>query len=188
MGITSLLAPLLAIVFLGLTAMSLLSPYENLSSSGTGSVLPGWVKYTAKWYVDGLISDEEFANAMKFLENQLIIGGGRLSAGVDTHPYVHQNASTTVITIPNSAIGEEKLKTLQPVNVIVSKGSTVEWINQDSMWHRVQSQDASGAFTGTFKSGQIETGESFQYTFIQPGVYRYSCPTHPWRAGTIIVR
>ena len=39
-----------------------------------GTLVPEWIKQTAKWYSEGTISEKEFLNAIKFLvENKIII-------------------------------------------------------------------------------------------------------------------
>ncbi|MCP8315647.1 MAG: hypothetical protein H3Z51_02130, partial [archaeon] len=37
-------------------------------------------------------------------------------------------------------------------------------------------------------SGPLYQGQSFSYTFTEPGVYVYHCDPHPYMVGTIIVQ
>ena len=91
-----------------------------------------------------------------------------------------------VIIIPNSSAGEEKINAVFTRDVVVGRGSTVVWINQDNMRHNVRSMSTSG--NQVFYSGYLETGDSFEHTFNQPGTYVFVCPMHPWRSGTVTVQ
>lgn len=68
------------------------------------------------------------------------------------------------------------------MDVTVSAGSTVTWKNEDEEVHTVTSVD------GLFRSGGIDTGESFSFKFDKPGVYKYVCSIHPQMTGTITVK
>ena len=57
--------------FIVLTIFSLLS--AGVAQSGFAESVPPWVKNTAKWYGDGLISEKEFLNAMRYLINNGIL-------------------------------------------------------------------------------------------------------------------
>lgn len=69
------------------------------------------------------------------------------------------------------------------VNVLtVSVGTTVTWTNDDpEMLHTVTDVD------GRFDSGFLELGESWSYTFTEPGEYEYYCLPHPWMRAMVIV-
>ena len=58
---------------------------------------------------------------------------------------------------------------------------TVMWINKDSVTHHVVSD------TGVFDSGDLATGQSYNYTFNQTGSFPYHCSIHPSMTGTIVV-
>jgi plastocyanin len=40
----------------------------------------------------------------------------------------------------------------------------------------------------TFKSGALDTDDSFSFTFDKPGTYRYFCSIHPHMTGTVVVK
>lgn len=68
------------------------------------------------------------------------------------------------------------------VNVLtVGLGTTVTWTNDDTMMHTVTAVD------GSFDSGFLDAGDSFSFTFDQPGEYEYFCAPHPWMRARIIV-
>jgi plastocyanin len=69
-----------------------------------------------------------------------------------------------------------------PTPVTVKAGSTVTWTNMDDEPHTVVSD------TGVFKSGGMDTNESFSYKFDKPGTYRFTCSIHPRMVGTVVVQ
>lgn len=66
-----------------------------------------------------------------------------------------------------------------PKYVRLSRGTTVTWYNQDSTEHYINS-DSHPAHTQVleFNSRALKPGDSFQFTFEQPGVYNYHCSAH----------
>jgi plastocyanin len=68
-----------------------------------------------------------------------------------------------------------------PTSLTVRVGSTVTWINLDEEPHTIVSE------SGLFRSGALDTKESFSYTFSTPGSYRYLCTIHPRMMGVIVV-
>lgn len=68
-----------------------------------------------------------------------------------------------------------------PTPLTVKVGSTVTWTNSDDEPHNATSD------TGLFKSGGMDTNESFSFKFDKPGTYHYTCTIHPRMVGTIIV-
>jgi len=69
-----------------------------------------------------------------------------------------------------------------PTPLTVKVGSTVTWTNTDDEPHTAVSD------TGLFKSGGMDTNESFSFRFDKSGTYHYTCSIHPRMVGTIIVQ
>jgi plastocyanin len=69
-----------------------------------------------------------------------------------------------------------------PMSLTVSAGSTVTWSNMDDEPHTVVSD------TGLFRSGAMDTNESFSFKFNTPGTYHFTCSIHPRMVGTIVVQ
>jgi len=69
-----------------------------------------------------------------------------------------------------------------PMAVTIHAGETVKWENLDEEPHTVTSE------TGLFRSGGIDGGGTFRFTFARPGVYKYTCSIHPQMIGTITVK
>lgn len=63
----------------------------------------------------------------------------------------------------------------------VHVGTRVRWVNQDQLQHSVTADD------GSFDSGLIEPGQSYERVFAQPGSYAYHCTPHPFMTGKVVV-
>jgi plastocyanin len=72
----------------------------------------------------------------------------------------------------------------------VRAGSTVRWINDDTVFHTVTSTDSLQVRrpNGLFDHSLSKKGETFEHTFTKPGVYHYYCRPHTeFMWGTIVV-
>lgn len=84
-----------------------------------------------------------------------------------------------------------------PAEIVVSPGTTVTWVNKDVAPHTV----TQGAIDGNpadrlfDSSGMAEgrldlmfEGDTWSFTFSEPGEYLYFCIPHPYMVGKVIVR
>ena len=69
-----------------------------------------------------------------------------------------------------------------PSTIYVSRGTTVEWTNDDNEDHTVTSDYDS------FDSGRLDPDETYRRTFNTPGAYPYHCELHPEMRGIVVVR
>lgn len=71
----------------------------------------------------------------------------------------------------------------RPFAITVPVGTTVTWTSKSDEFHTITSD------TGLFE-GSLEYGQSFSYTFTEPGVFSYHCEieTHAGMAGTVTVQ
>jgi plastocyanin len=69
------------------------------------------------------------------------------------------------------------------ITVVIGKNNTVFWTNDDASIHTATSDAA-----GVFDTGNINQGQSAQFTFTTPGTYTYHCTYHAWMQGTIVVK
>lgn len=74
----------------------------------------------------------------------------------------------------------------EPAELSVAAGTTVVWSHEGSAPHTVTADD------GAFDSGTLNGGDTFEFTFEEPGEYPYYCTFHgaeggEGMAGTIIV-
>ena len=74
-----------------------------------------------------------------------------------------------------------------PQVVTVKVGTTLTWVNVDSVNHSVDSGTSANP-TSLFDSGDIAPGQSFSYTFAQAGTYTYYCDLHEGMVGVVIVQ
>ena len=79
-----------------------------------------------------------------------------------------------------------------PSNLIVSVGTTVTWINSDTLPHTVTSGNADADAVGLdipngFDSGFMSIDDRFEHTFDVVGLYDYYCQLHPWMQGSITI-
>lgn len=80
-----------------------------------------------------------------------------------------------------------ELISFNPEVIEVSEGDTVTWVNEEaSSPHTVTSgevEQGSGGVTanpdGTFDSGNLSPGDTFEFTFDEPGTFAYYCAIHP---------
>ena len=75
----------------------------------------------------------------------------------------------------------------EPRTIEVDVGTRVTWTNYDVAPHTATS-GTHGAETDLFDSGLLQRGESFGFTFTEPGSYVYHCDPHPYMEGMVIVR
>ena len=73
-----------------------------------------------------------------------------------------------------------------PSNIVVEKGKSVTWLNEDSSFHSV----TSGFYpepSGFFDSGHLDPYQSYTLSFDETGTYDYFCTLHPWMFAQVIV-
>lgn len=68
-----------------------------------------------------------------------------------------------------------------PATLTIEAGDTVTWTNLDADAHT-----ATGT-SGAFDSGLLGQGDSYSFTFVEPGTYDYLCTPHPFMTGQIVV-
>lgn len=77
----------------------------------------------------------------------------------------------------------QKNKTFQPPLLSVPVGSTVEFPNNDGIFHNVFSLSGPEPFD----LGLYRAGESRPRTFVRPGTYRVFCNIHPHMTALVVV-
>ncbi len=75
----------------------------------------------------------------------------------------------------------------KPDRIEINVGDTVVWTNKDDIQHTVTfgTPEQPGAL---FDSGFFTLGQTFSYTFAEPGEYAYFCQRHPHMQGVIVVK
>lgn len=83
---------------------------------------------------------------------------------------------------PSATVVVAKDFMFSPSTLTVPAGSTVTWTNHDEEPHTVVSD------TGVFRSGAMDTNDSFSFKFDKPGTFHFICSIHPQMVGTIVVQ
>ena len=73
-----------------------------------------------------------------------------------------------------------------PSTIVVEKGKSITWVNEDSSFHSVTS-GFYGEPTGLFDSGYLDPYQSYTLYFDEFGTYDYFCTLHPWMKAQVIV-
>lgn len=70
----------------------------------------------------------------------------------------------------------------QPASISTGRGSTIVWTNRDTVAHTVTADN------GSFDSGSIAPGDSFEQRFDKSKSYSYTCSFHPQMKGIITIQ
>jgi len=109
-----------------------------------------------------------------------------------TSPTTTSASNSTLVLILNYAY--------VPAQLTITAGTTVTWVNRDSVGHTVTEGDPaspkqpalrifdSSNEASTGKVQLMQGGDSWSYTFNTPGTYTYYCIVHPYMTGQIIVQ
>ncbi len=73
-----------------------------------------------------------------------------------------------------------------PSTIVIEKGESVTWLNEDSSFHSVTS-GFYGEPTELFDSGYLDPYEYYTLSFDEYGTYDYFCTLHPWMKAQVIV-
>jgi len=80
---------------------------------------------------------------------------------------------------------EDTAQCFIPDTVLIVKGETVTWTNDDTAAHTVTS--GAGVPDGYFDSSLFMAGTTYSVTFSEGGAFDYFCMVHPWMTGIVIV-
>ena len=86
-------------------------------------------------------------------------------------PTIDSSASPNTIVIKDFSFN--------PTTLTVKKGTTITWINNDSVPHQIKSS--------SFNSSELTKGQSYSFTFSKVGTFDYFCAIHPSMTGKIAV-
>ena len=96
-----------------------------------------------------------------------------------------------ITTTDASAAAGELAVTLEIANVLhldvtVSAGGTVTWVNKDPFPHTTTSGSPETT-AELWDSGQFSQNGSYSFTFNQTGTFPYYCTIHPSMTATVTV-
>jgi amicyanin len=78
------------------------------------------------------------------------------------------------------------IQNFQLPNLSITAGTTVRWVNQDSVPHTATA-GSPGSVGDEFASSSLSQGGTFEHTFDTAGRYDYFCQIHPDMTGSIVV-
>jgi plastocyanin len=93
---------------------------------------------------------------------------------------VSAQESEDVFIAPGAA-DQSNLESFVPPEISISPETAISWRNDDSIEHTVTADD------GSFASGPISPGDTFDNTFDSLGDFSYHCSIHPFMTGVVIV-
>ncbi len=75
---------------------------------------------------------------------------------------------------------------------VLGQNNEIIWTNNDEVPHSVTSDNGymdrvNGKFDSLATVGLIMPGNSFNFTFTEPGEYPYHCEPHPWMRGKVTI-
>ena len=105
--------------------------------------------------------------------------GSPSAGGANATPTIPAGTTVHVTVFATKSGHPDALYVPDPIRVRV--GQMIIWSNTDTDPHDVSADD------GSFYSGPIGTGGSWQWKATKPGTYPYTCTLHPDMHGTIIV-
>ena len=73
-----------------------------------------------------------------------------------------------------------------PSKIVIQKGDSVTWLNEDSAFHTVTS-GFYGEPTELFDSGYLDPYQYYTLSFDEIGTFDYFCELHPWMFAQVIV-
>jgi plastocyanin len=94
-------------------------------------------------------------------------------------PATSGSPSTVAIPSGASALGSQAFP---PNPLTVDAGTTVTWMNTDSIAH-TSTSDGAG-----WDSGIIAAGAQYSVALNTAGTFHYHCQIHPGMIGTVVVR
>lgn len=106
------------------------------------------------------------------------------SVPTSTVPAENAPAAIPVQTPPTPLNFTVSIKnfSFNPSTVTVKTGTKVTWVNNDGVSHTVTPDSDN-----LFNSSVLSPGQSFSFTFTDPGSVNYHCKIHPTMKGTVIV-
>ena len=89
--------------------------------------------------------------------------------------------SELTIHIPKGSFHPATHRSFDPTEIIINKGETITWVNEERTPHTVTSKEKS-LFDSLLKQNEV-----FSYQFDKVGTFEFGCSLHPWMHGTINV-
>jgi len=72
-----------------------------------------------------------------------------------------------------------------PHTLTIQRGTTLIWTNHDAVSHTVSAEVKGSKFPA---SPPLSQGQSYSFTFNEPGTFKYHCSIHPEMQAIVIVK
>ena len=144
----------------------------------------------------GSSSDDGTTTASGGIGGNVTVGNNTANATVSGSFTGTSTNSSTNASTPAPQTAEVSIEDNEFVNatVTIAAGGTVTWLHDGSNPHTVTADDeefdsspSCGANPLPLVSDCLEAGDSFSWTFDEPGSYTYHCKVHGGMTGTVIV-
>jgi plastocyanin len=125
--------------------------------------------------------------ALALMSSQLCLAAnikGKVSPGKSV---VYLEGAATTPVGEKTIIVDQKGLLFQPHIVVVPVGTTVEFLNSDSVQHNVFWPSISGDKKKSHNMGTWPQGQKKPFKFTEPGVVSLLCNVHPEMSGYIVV-
>lgn len=112
-----------------------------------------------------------------------VLGICLVTSSAQAAPQIEQ-VDPAAVTDQAAKVEINKMKYLQK-EVVIPKGGTVVWTNNDAMPHNVHF--GKGDPENEIEGDMLRAGQSFAIKFNEAGVYPYICTPHPFMKATVKV-
>jgi plastocyanin len=106
---------------------------------------------------------------------------GLLGASPMPSPTVSPSPAPAASSAPAAVVHMHDFS-FDPETVTIQAGQSVQWINDDAVFHSATASDKS------WNSGELDQGRSYSRTFDTPGTYEYYCDDHSYMQATVVVK
>jgi plastocyanin len=111
------------------------------------------------------------------------VSGGRGAAVV----YVDAISGKTFPAPAKHLVMDQKSLLFQPHVVVIQTGSTLDFLNSDTVAHNIFWPSVSGDKKASHNMGTWPKGETRSFMFDKPGVVPLLCNVHPEMSGFVVV-
>jgi plastocyanin len=105
----------------------------------------------------------------------------------DTIEWTNDDTSPHTVIEKNRSTSNEKIVDEIITNIVVNIRNNMGGGRGDHDHHHNNSSQENSLSLAEFDSGIMQTGQTFRYTFNNPGTFGYHCTVHPSMVGEIVV-
>ncbi len=134
------------------------------------------------WFINRTqVQSNTSVNTSAYINDSAAMGSWNVTAIASNDKGTDTNEWDWIVRTQPFAGVEIKNLAFNPASIEILKGMTVIWTNNDSTTHTVTSD------TNLFDSGNVNQGQTFEFTFNEIGTFNYHCSIHPEMLGEITV-